>query len=181
MGDDDEHLAKHLTSVRLAVRTSALGEEALSLQVLFAHLIIIENCTKLENVFEGKMYAKTYRAIEALTMVVVGQCLYPTITSLDRETTGKALGGEQLVPVGLAIGLTFLQEEWAIAEQLAAVCASETLRMEVFANGVQTVALKLNAFLISTYKHTFSQIKKNQSNSVFLYLYFIFNLICFYL
>lgn len=84
----------------------------------------------------------THRAVEALTVIVVRERLHPAVARLHREAAREALGGEQLVPVRLAVRLALLEEERTVAEQLAAVRAREALRMEVLADGVQTVALE---------------------------------------
>lgn len=107
-----------LAGVVLAERTATLREEALSFEVLFAA-----------------------GAVEALTVVVVVQRLHPLVAGLDGESAGEALGREQLVPVGLAVRVTLLQEERAVAELLAAVGALEALRVELLADGVEAVAL----------------------------------------
>lgn len=107
-----------LAGVVLAERTTTLREEALALEVLFAA-----------------------GAVEALTVVVVVHRLHPLVAGLHRESAREALGREQLVPVGLAVGVALLEEERAVAEQLAAVRALEALRVELLANGVQTIAL----------------------------------------
>lgn len=84
----------------------------------------------------------TYGTIEALAVIIVRQSFYPAIASLYWEAACKALGCEQLVPVSLAVWLAVLQEEWTVAEQLATVCAVEAIRMEVFADCIQTVPLQ---------------------------------------
>lgn len=102
----------------LAERTTAFREEALSLEVLLAT-----------------------GAIEALTVVVVVQGLHPLVAGLDGESAGKALGREQLVPVGFAVRVAFLQEERTVSEQLSAVGTLEALRMELLADGIQAITL----------------------------------------
>jgi len=104
--------------VVFAERTTALREEALSFEVLLAA-----------------------SAVEALTVVVVIQGLHPFVTSFNGESAGETLGGEQFIPVVLAVGITFLQEERAVAEQLTAVGALETFGMELLTDGVQTITL----------------------------------------
>lgn len=83
----------------------------------------------------------TYGAVEALTVVVVVQGLHPLVAGFDGESAGEALGREQFVPVGFAVRVAFLQEERAVAEQLATVGTLEALRMELLADGVQAVSL----------------------------------------
>lgn len=107
-----------LASMVLAEWSSAFREEALSLEVLLAA-----------------------GAVEALTVVVVVQGLHPLVAGFDGESAGEALGREQFVPVGFAVRVTFLQEERAVAEQLATVGTLEALRMELLADGVQAVSL----------------------------------------
>lgn len=107
-----------LASVVFAERTATLGEEALSLEVLFAA-----------------------GAVEALAVVVVVQGLHPLVTGFDGESAGEALGGEQIIPVLLAVGIALLQEERTVAKLLATVRALEALRMELLADGIQAIAL----------------------------------------
>lgn len=102
----------------LAEWSASFREEALSLEVLLAA-----------------------GAVEALTVVVVVQGLHPLVAGFDGESAGEALGREQFVPVGFAVGIALLQEERAVAEQLAAVRTLEALRMELLADGVQAVTL----------------------------------------
>lgn len=102
----------------LAERATAFREEALSLEVLLAT-----------------------GAIEALTVVVVVQGLHPLVAGFDGESAGETLGGEQLVPVGFAVGIAFLQEERAVSEQLSAVGTLEAIRMELLADGIQAITL----------------------------------------
>lgn len=75
-------------------------------------------------------------------MIVVRQCLDPTVTGLNWETTGEAFCRKHLVPVSLAVRLSVLQEERTVAKQLSAVRANEALRVEMLSDGVQTVALE---------------------------------------
>lgn len=75
-------------------------------------------------------------------MVIVRESLDPTVSGLDWESTGEALGREQLVPVGLAVRLGVLQKEGAVAKQLSAVRAGEALRVVVLSDRVQAVALE---------------------------------------
>lgn len=103
------------------------------------------NTLQLDNVQNQIVkYTTTHRAVEALTVVVVRQSLHPAIARFHREAARKALGRKQLVPVRLAVRLALLEEERTVAEQLAAIRAREALRMEMLADGVQTVALKQN-------------------------------------
>lgn len=129
----------------LAVGPASFRKEALSLQVLLAHLQLDMNTLQLDNVQNQIVkYTTTHRAVEALTVVVVRQSLHPAIARFHREAARKALGRKQLVPVRLAVRLALLEEERTVAEQLAAIRAREALRMEMLADGVQTVALKQN-------------------------------------
>lgn len=73
----------------------------------------------------------------------MGQSLHPSVARLNGEPAGKTFRGEQLVPVGFAVGLSVFEEEGAIAEQFAAISARETLRMVVLADRVQAIALEV--------------------------------------
>lgn len=75
-------------------------------------------------------------------MIVVVQGLNPSVTGFDGESAREALGGEQLVPISFAIGVTFFQEERTVSEQFAAVSTFEALWMEFLADGVQAISLK---------------------------------------
>lgn len=120
------------------------------------------NTLQLDNVQNQIVkYTTTHRAVEALTVVVVRQSLHPAVARFHREAARKALGRKQLVPVRLAVRLALLEEERTVAEQLAAIRAREALRMEVLADGVQTVALKKNVC-----KYTL----RNKSKDPFVYL-----------
>lgn len=74
--------------MRLAEGATPLGEEALAFQVLLAN-----------------------RALEALRVVVVVERLNPAVSSFNREAAADTLGGEQLVPVFLAVGHAILKVE----------------------------------------------------------------------
>jgi len=80
-----------------------------------------------------------------LAVVVVVHCFDPTIARLDGVAASEALGREQFVPVRFAVGKSVLQVEVAVAEQTSTVSASEAFRVELLADGVQTVSL--DAFL----------------------------------
>lgn len=104
-----------------------------------------EGKRKRESELEGDSQSRgllAYSAVEALTVIVVVQCLHPTIAGLNGEAASIALGGEELIPIGLAVGVAILQEKGRVAKDLAALAAREALRMEVLANGVQAVALR---------------------------------------
>lgn len=88
------------------------------------------------------MSCGTYRAIEALTVIVVVQSFNPSVTSFDWEATSEAFGCEELIPIGLAVGFTFFQEEWTVAEKFATIGASEAFGMVVLSNSIQAVTLK---------------------------------------
>lgn len=47
--------------------------------------------------FPGNSY--TYRALEALAVVVVIESFYPPVTCLNGETAAHTLGSEEIVPV----------------------------------------------------------------------------------
>lgn len=106
-----------LAGVVLAERTSPLGEEALSFQILFAH-----------------------RAVEALAMVVIVQGFHPTISSFDWESASETFRGEEFVPISIAVGVAILQEERIVAEQFSTVNAVEAFRMEVLSDGLQAIS-----------------------------------------
>jgi hypothetical protein len=59
---------------------SCFDEKTLAFQILFAE-----------------------RAIETLTMIVVIKCLYPTISSFDRESTGNTFCCKEFIPIFFAI------------------------------------------------------------------------------
>lgn len=67
----------------LAKRSTSLGEETLSFEVLFAH-----------------------RAVEALTVVVIVERLDPPVACLHREAASETFCREQVVPVSFAIWQT---------------------------------------------------------------------------
>lgn len=75
-------------------------------------------------------------------MVIMVQGLNPSITGFDGETASEALGGEELIPISFAVGHAILKEEWSIAKQFATMATREALRMEMFANGIQAIALQ---------------------------------------
>jgi len=81
------------------------------------------------------------RAVEALRVVVVVECLHPPVTRFDGEPAGDTLGREQLIPIFFAVRQAVLQVEGEVGEGLAAVGAAETLGVEVGAEGLQTVLL----------------------------------------
>jgi len=99
-------------------RLAPLGVETLSFQVLVA-----------------------LGALEALAVVVVVEGLYPTVAGLYGEAAPNTLGGEEVIPVGLAVGQTILQVEGSRAEHFATVGAAEALRVELLPHRVQAVAL----------------------------------------
>lgn len=77
-------------------------------------------------------------------MVIMVQGLNPSIASFNGETASETFGGEELIPIGFTVGHTILKEEWSIAKQFATMAAWEALRMEMFANGIQAIALEKN-------------------------------------
>jgi len=103
--------------MRLAERLSTLGVETLSFQVLV-----------------------TFRAFEALAVVVVIKGLNPSISSLNWEATAYTLGGEQLVPICLAIRQAILKVEGTRPKYFSTVGTAETFRVELFSNSIQTVS-----------------------------------------
>lgn len=63
-----------------AERLSSFCEEALTLEILVA-----------------------FRALEALTVVVIVESLYPAVSSLDREPAPYALRRKQVVPISFTV------------------------------------------------------------------------------
>lgn len=102
----------------LAVRSTAFRVETLALQRSVAQ------CTP-----------------EAGAVVVVVHRLHPAITGCDREIAGRTLGGEQFVPVELTVRQAVLQVERGVREYLLTVRAHEALRMVLFVDRDQAVAL----------------------------------------
>jgi len=84
-----------------------------------------------------------------LAVVVVVHCFDPTIARLDGVAASEALGREQFVPVRFAVGKSVLQVEVAVAEQTSTVSASEAFRVELLADGVQTVLSKTSSWISS--------------------------------
>jgi len=72
-------------------------------------------------------------------VVVVVEGLHPPVAGLDREATGNALGGEQLVPVFLTVRQAVLQVEGAVSKDLVAVGAGEALGVEGGRHRLQAV------------------------------------------
>lgn len=91
----------------------------------------------------------TYRAIEALAVIIVGQRFDPSVAGFHWEAACETLCREQFIPIGLAVRTTLFQEERTVAEQFAAVCAIEAFRMEVLSNGIQAIALNMRKRIIS--------------------------------
>lgn len=83
----------------------------------------------------------TYSAVETLTVVIVVQCLNPSIAGFNGEAACEAFCGKKFIPVGFTIRFALLQEEWIVAEQFATISALEALRMEFSANGIQAISL----------------------------------------
>lgn len=110
----------------LAERSSSLGIEALTFQVLLA-----------------------VSAVEALAVVVIAKGLYPAVSGLNWETTSKALGREQLVPICLTVWQSIFQEEWIVAKQLATVSTQEAFWVEMLANCIQAISFDLLAALVA--------------------------------
>ena len=84
----------------------------------------------------------TYSAVKALAVVVVVEGLDPAVSGLDREPAADALGGEEVVPVLLAVGQPVLQVERRVGEDLAAVGAHKALRVERAVHRLQAVLEK---------------------------------------
>jgi len=104
------------SGVCLAERLSRFHKEALTFEVFLAK-----------------------RAVEALGVVVVVESLDPPVSGFDRESARHALCCEQLVPIFFTVGQSILQIEGAIGEDLVAVSACKTLRMEVCGHRLQAV------------------------------------------
>jgi hypothetical protein len=102
--------------VAFAEGLAGLDEEALAFEVLLAK-----------------------SAVEALAVVVVVEGLDPAISGFDREPARNALRREQLVPVLFAVGQPVFKVERRVGEDLAAVGAHETLRVEGLAHRLQAV------------------------------------------
>lgn len=85
--------------------------------------------------------AWTYRAVKALAVIIVWQSFNPPVASLHGETASETLGGEQFIPIRFAVRASIFQEERFVAEQFTAVWAVEAFRVEMFADGVQTISL----------------------------------------
>ena len=68
-----------------AKRTSAFCKEALTLEIALAN-----------------------GALETIRVIVLIQRLYPSVASRDGESTSNALGGEEIIPVFLAVGKAIL-------------------------------------------------------------------------
>jgi len=79
------------------------------------------------------------RAVKTLGVVVAVERLHPPVPSFNGETTSNALGGEQLVPIFLAVWEAVLQVEGEVGEDLAAVGTAEALGVPGGAQRLQTV------------------------------------------
>lgn len=55
---------------------------------------------------------ESYRAFEALAVVVVVEGLHPAITSLNREATAHTLGCEQIIPICWKEGIILIYSPW---------------------------------------------------------------------
>jgi len=81
----------------------------------------------------------TQRAVKTLGVVVAVERLHPPVPSFNGETASNALGGEQLVPIFLAVWEAVLQVEGEVGEDLAAVGTAEALGVPGGAQRLQTV------------------------------------------
>ena len=73
-------------------------KKVLRVRILRAwHLVIFLGRTSKKN--HPVDYSLSYRAVEALRVVVVVDRLHPAVSRLDRETAGDALCCEQFVPI----------------------------------------------------------------------------------
>jgi len=79
------------------------------------------------------------RAVEALAVIVVVDGLHPPVASLYGETTGRALRGEQVVPVFFTVRKPILKIEGRVGKDFPAVGAGETLRVEGLGEGLQAI------------------------------------------
>jgi len=87
----------------------------------------------------------TQRAVETLRVIVVVQCLHPSVSCLYWEATVDTLGGEQFIPIFLAVGQTIFKIKWRVGKYFSAVSTGKTLRVECFSHCLQAV-LSLNFF-----------------------------------
>jgi hypothetical protein len=74
-------------------------------------------------------------------VVIVVQCLNPSIAGFNGEAACEAFCGKKFIPVGFTIRFAFFQKEWIVAEQFATISALEAFRMEFSANGIQAISL----------------------------------------
>lgn len=95
---------------------ATLGKEALSLEIAFA---------------DG--------TLEAIGVVVLVQRFHPPVTGGNGESAADALGGEEIIPVLLAVGKAILQVERTVSKWFLAVRAVKTSRVPLFIQGIQTV------------------------------------------
>jgi len=89
-------------------------------------------------------------ALETVRMPILGERLHPSITGRNRELTAHALGGEEIIPVLLTVGIAILQIERAVSKRILAVGAGKTIRMPLLVESIQTVPFdSLVAFVAS--------------------------------
>jgi len=94
----------------------------------------------------------TQRAVKTLGVVVAVERLHPPVPSFNGETASNALGGEQLVPIFLAVWEAVLQVEGEVGEDLAAVGTAEALGVPGGAQRLQTVPQDLPAALAAIWR-----------------------------
>lgn len=99
--------------------TATLGKEALSFEIAFA---------------DG--------TLEAIGVVVLVQRFHPPVTGGNGKSAADALGGEEIIPVLLAVGKAILQVERAVSKWFLAVRTRKTNWMPLLVEGVQTVLWK---------------------------------------
>jgi len=69
-------------------------------------------------------------------VVVVVEGLHPAVARFYREAAPHAFGGEQVVPVSLAVGKAVLEVEGAGTEHFTTVRAAEALGVELLAHRI---------------------------------------------
>ena len=74
---------------------------------------------------------------KTLRMVIGVKGFDPSVTSLNRESTGDTFGGEHLIPILFTIRVSVLHVERVVSKGCPTVSASEALRMPLFVEGHQ--------------------------------------------
>jgi len=83
-------------------------------------------------------------------MVIVAEGFHPAISGLNRETTSKALGCEQLIPIILTIRQSIFQVKWVVSKHLTTISTQEALWMEMLANCIQAISFDFGAAFITS-------------------------------